>query len=427
MKAFVKSILVKLLTLEAKALLWRHRPYIIAITGNVGKTSTKDAIYTALKSDIYIRKSQKSYNSEIGVPLSVLGLDNAWNNPWLWLRNIFDGALQVCFLRSYPDVLVLEAGVDRPGDMAQLATWLKPDMVVLTRFPDVPVHIEYFANPEAVVAEKMELVYALRPDGVVVYNHDDETIVQALKNVRHKQIGFGRYAPTDFTAQNDETTYEHGRPVGVSYTVTHGEESCQCMIRGTLGTHMLYTYTAALATAYQYGMKLGDIATNLEAHTPPPGRMRILAGIQDSVILDDTYNASPLATEYALRSLYSLKTERKIAVIGDMLELGQYSVEEHKKIGILAGEVDMLIALGVRSRTIAKYAMQHGLSEKHVLQYDDVIRAAEELAPKIKPGDVVLVKASQGIRAERLVKRLLANPDDAKSSLVRQSDAWLQR
>ena len=180
MKSFFKSIVVSILTFEAHLLLRLAKPKIIAVTGSVGKTSTKDAVYHAIKNTTSARKSEKSYNSDIGVPLSILGLDNAWQNPILWIKNIGNGLLHALFPFHYPKVLVLEMGVDRPGDMKRLTSWIKPDIVVLTRLPDVPVHVEYFSSPEEVVAEKLILVDALATDGVLVYNNDDEKVLSLL-------------------------------------------------------------------------------------------------------------------------------------------------------------------------------------------------------------------------------------------------------
>jgi UDP-N-acetylmuramoyl-tripeptide--D-alanyl-D-alanine ligase len=193
MKSLFKKIIVAIITWEARMLIARTRPHIIGITGSVGKTSTKDAVYTVLKQKVRVRKSEKSFNSEIGVPLTILGLPNAWNNPIRWIKNIIDGALVVAFPGNYPEWLVLEIGVDRPGDIARLTTWIKPDIVILTRLPDVPVHVEFFSSPEAVIAEKSQLVDALKSEGIFVFNNDDEAIVKIKEGVRQQSIGYSRY------------------------------------------------------------------------------------------------------------------------------------------------------------------------------------------------------------------------------------------
>lgn len=429
MKNIFKKIVIALLTAEAKVLLRRHRPYIIAVTGSVGKTSMKDAIYSVLKTECTARKSQKSFNSEIGVPLTVLGLPNAWNNPLLWLKNLVDGFFVAFFSRDYPRYLILETGVDRPGDMAKLTRWVTPDMVVLTRLPDVPVHVEFFATPEAVIAEKMQLVHALKPDGVVVFNRDDENIERELASVRQQAIGFGRELPTQFKASQDQIVYRDDVPVGIRFTLEYIEERVSVAVEGAVGLPLVYTYSGAIAVGVVCGLSLSAAATALQEHEPAPGRMRILPGLKGSVIIDDTYNASPAAVEQALLTLKEIKyAKRKIAVLGDMLELGRFSADEHERVGALvASSAQVLFTLGIRARKIAEGALEHGLNETHIFQYEDVAKAGRELQAYLKPGDVVLVKASQGIRAERVVEEVMREPEQATYYLVRQDEAWQQR
>jgi UDP-N-acetylmuramoyl-tripeptide--D-alanyl-D-alanine ligase len=426
MKVTFKNIVVHLLTLEAKFLLRRRKPTIVAVTGSVGKTSTKDAIYTVLKGHLHTRKSQKSFNSDIGVALSVLGLQNGWNSPLAWLRNLIDGAFIAFFSSDYPNVLVLEMGVDRPGDMARMASWVKPDVVVLTRFPDVPVHVEYFKTPEDVVCEKMQLVYALKPDGVVIYNHDDALIKSALEAVRQQAIGFSRYAPSQYTVSGDVVQMKDGKPAGVRFNLEHINEVVTVSVDGVLGVQSVYTAAAAAAVGSHFGISLQDVATALASHPPAPGRMRVIAGKHDTVLIDDTYNSSPVAAEKAVETMAELKTGgRKVLVLGDMLELGRFSVREHERLGEQVARVaDVLVTVGVRAHKIAEGARGHGIAEKAVHEFDDALRAADALIGMIEPGDVILVKASQGIRAEKIVKRLMARPDEAAQLLVRQEDMW---
>jgi UDP-N-acetylmuramoyl-tripeptide--D-alanyl-D-alanine ligase len=429
MRAYFKKVIIFLLTLEAKILLRRTKPMVIAVTGSVGKTSTKDAIFTVLKHHKRTRKSQKSFNSEIGVPLSILGLPNAWDSIPGWLSNIIDGFFIACFERQYPEVLVLETGVDRPGDMAALTTWLKPDIVVVTVLPDVPVHVEYFSSPEAVIAEKLELVKALKPDGVFIYNYDDDKLQAIAKEVRQPSFGFSRYVPTHFNAGKDSMYYHDDVPVGTMVELSHLEERVVVKVPGAIGESSSYAFVAAAAVAAQFGVSLSAVATALSEHTPPKGRMNVVRGIKNTIIIDDTYNASPIAMESALLTLKEIKyAKRRIAVLGDMLELGQYSSREHERIGALVPKcADMLLTIGVRSRKIAEGALEFGLSEKKIWQYDDVLRAGKELQNLLEPGDVVLVKASQSIRAERVVEEIMANPEDAPQVLVRQEQSWQQR
>ena len=429
MREIFKSCIVAILTFEAKVVLRRSKPTIIAVTGSVGKTSTKDAIFTVLKDTHRTRKSQKSFNSEIGVPLSILALPNAWDSIWGWTQNIIDGFFIAFFSRQYPQVLVLEVGVDRPGDMARITKWLKPDIVVMTRLPDVPVHVEYFGTPEAVVAEKMELVKALKPDGVFIYNNDDPKLQEVAKEVRQKSFGFSRYLQSHFTASEDKVIYNDDVPVGMSLVLSHLEEKVTMRIEGSIGIQHNYTIAAAASVASYFDISLQKVATALEGYVPAPGRMQIIPGLKHTIILDDTYNASPVAMELALQTLAEIRgAKRKIAVLGDMMELGQFSSNEHERIGALVPKcADMLLTLGVRSRKIAEGALENGLSEKVIWQYDDIARAGRELQNLLQPGDVVLIKASQSIRAERVVEEIMAEPERASQLLARQDSSWKVR
>jgi UDP-N-acetylmuramyl pentapeptide synthase len=429
MKAFFKSVIVAILTAEAKILLQRHKPIIIAVTGSVGKTSTKDAIYSILKKHVSARKSEKSFNSEIGVPLTVLGLPNAWNNPFLWLKNIVDGFLLAFFSKEYPAYLVLETGVDRPGDMQKLTTWVKPNIIVLTRLPNVPAHVEFFSSPEAVVAEKMRLVEALKPDGVVIYNHDDEIIQSQLPLIRQQAIGYSRFLPTHFTAGADSIFYRDDVPAGMNFTVSHLGTDQMVRVGGAVGLPLIYTYTGAIAVAMQCGISLADAAQALGEHVPPPGRMRIIPGLKGTVIIDDTYNASPAAVEQALATIKELQFgKRKIAVLGDMLELGRFSAREHERIGeLVPASVTALFTVGVRAQKIAEGALASGMDEQYIFQHESADKAGRELQAFIEPGDIILVKASQGIRAEKIVEEIMAAPLEAPQLLVRQDTAWQER
>jgi UDP-N-acetylmuramoyl-tripeptide--D-alanyl-D-alanine ligase len=149
MKKIFKKIIIAILTAEAKMALYRWDPKIIAVTGNVGKTSTKDAIYTIFSKLSTVQKSEKSFNSDIGVPLTILGLKNAWSNPILWTINIIIGLLTAIFKKRNEKWLILEIGADRPNDIKNITKWIKPDIAVINKIGETPVHVEYFGSAEA--------------------------------------------------------------------------------------------------------------------------------------------------------------------------------------------------------------------------------------------------------------------------------------
>ncbi len=426
MKEIFKKFVIAILTFEAKILLKRTRPQIIAVTGSVGKTSIKDAIFEVFKGTTHVRKSEKSFNSEIGVPLSVLGLPNAWSNPFLWIKNIFDGALIALHPHEYPKLLILEMGVDRPGDMDKLTAWIRPDVVVLTRLPDVPVHVEFFDSPEAVIKEKKKLVDALKPDGVLIYNQDDEKVVAVAQTVFQRSIGYSRYSLSPFTASADKIVYEDGRAVGFEFLLTHLDRATLMRVNGSLGVQHAYNYAAASAVASVFSIGIDAVAEALRSYTPPAGRMRIIRGIKDTLIIDDTYNSSPTASERSLTTLGELKgVKRRIAVLGDMMELGQFSIREHERIGrLIPHSVDILATIGVRSRGFSKGAIDAGMNPKNIFEFDTALQAGKEMQTFIQAGDAILVKGSQSIRAERFIEELMAEPEKAEELLVRQDPMW---
>lgn len=429
MKEILKNCVVAILIFEAKILLRRRKPKIIAITGSVGKTTTKDAVYAVLKNHVHARKSEKSFNSEIGVPLTILGLQNGWNNPLFWFKNIIDGALHALFSKGYPDVLVLEMGVDRKGDMQRMTSWIKPDIVILTCLPDVPAHVEYFSSPQEVIDEKMVLVHALHPQGTFIYNNDDEKIREYVPLIPQKKLSYGGDQNSDFHVANDTVIYDGASPIGLEFTLTHQNNTEKITIVGSLGIQHAHTYGAALAVGELFAISSEQSITDLETHTQPAGRMRVFAGINGTTIIDDTYNASPVAVLHALTTLARLKSKgRKIAVLGDMLELGQFSVVEHERVGTLVClHADVLFTLGVRAQKIAQSAFASGMPAKNIFAFDDVDSLVATLKPFLESNDVVLVKASQGVRAEKVVKAIMAEPQKAELLLVRQDVAWGMR
>jgi UDP-N-acetylmuramoyl-tripeptide--D-alanyl-D-alanine ligase len=433
MKQLFKKIIVALLRVESRAVLKRYNPKIVGVTGNVGKTSTKDAIFVALSPFTHVRKSEKSFNSETGVPLSVLGVPNGWSNPIQWIKNLFAGLLVIFFKGDYPKWLVLEIGADAPGDIKQLASWIKPDVALITRFPEVPVHIEYFDSKEAVIEEKKELVKALKPDGILVLNADDAVVRALADEYRQRAVtyGFG-----DANVHGGELSFIYQKidgvtmPIGVETVVTIGEESYPLRIDGVLGTQQMYAALGAVAVAYALGF---DVATAIAAlakdYDTPPGRLSPLLGINRSLIIDDTYNSSPAACEAALQVLKNVKAAgKKIAVIGDMLELGKYTLDAHRDIGVIASlAADTLITVGIRAKAVSEAAFAHGMKKTHIMHFADATAAGEHLKEIIKKGDIVLIKGSQGVRLERAVKAVMQFPEEANDRLVRQEEEWMKR
>lgn len=430
MRDILKRIVVAILTWEARGVLLRYKPKVIAVTGSVGKTTTKDAIYAALVETVRIGKSEKSFNSEIGVPLSILGLENAWSNPIEWLFNIIRGALLLMVRTSYPEWLVLEVGADRPGDIRNVAKWLRPDVVVITGVPEVPVHVEYFDSPEAVVREKRSLAEHLRPGGKLILNGDDERLTDLKLAFWGACTTFGIGHENDYRASHEEVIMRDGVPAGVRFRVDQDGSSVPVEVYGALGAPRVLAASAALAVAEIVGIDAVSAAEALKEWAPPPGRVRILKGMKGSMILDDTYNSSPSAAMAALDTLAGVGAKRRIAILGDMLELGKFSAEQHRAMGRRAAAcADLLITVGFRSRATAEAARDAGLSDMQVRSYEqgESERAGDELQRELQEGDVVLVKGSQSMRMEKTVLEIMAEPDKAADLLVRMDPDWRTR
>ncbi len=429
MRRFLRFFIVILITIEARLILRKYKPRIVAITGSVGKTSTKDALFTVLRPTFFVRKSEKSFNSDIGIPLTILGAPNGWSNPLAWTRIILDGLKLILYPTHYPKLLVLEVGADRPGDIKKIVRFVKPNVVVITHLPDVPAHVEFFDSPESVIAEKGELVRALRPGGILVVNYDDAR-ARALKAPEGVEtITFGFTPDALIRGEDDVILYDGKQPVGMRMRASYKNERVEISVMRALGRQHLYPVLAALAVALSEGVSLENAARTLTLHETPPGRMKIIKGKNNTTLIDDSYNSSPIAAEEALEVMAKLDIlGRKIAVLGDMLELGSFSPEEHRRIGELAAKkVHMLFAVGLRSRTMAESARRAGLPKDSVRHFTDALVAGEALAAELHLGDVVLVKGSQSMRMERVVERAMAEPEHKKELLPRQEKEWQNR
>lgn len=433
-KIFFKKIIIATLTVIARLVLRKYKPKIVVITGSVGKTGTKDAVFAVFSKFFFVRKSEKSHNTEIGIPLTILGVPNAWGNPFLWALNILDGISLLVNKKSYPEWLILEVGADHPGDIKQVAKWLHPDINIITAFPKVPVHVEFFTSPEAVNEEDALFAGGLSSDSFLVLNHDDSEVLAVKGKTKARVITYGfSSGEASVVGSYPMVLYEgesgKERPVGVTLKVGYNGSSVPIRLRGVLGKNHKYSAMAAIAAGKALGLNMITMVEALSSYELPPGRLRLISGVKNSLIIDDTYNASPLATETALAALAEIAINgRKIAALGDMLELGKYSIDEHRRIGEIAGKVcDILITVGIRARGIAGGALDAGLSEKNIFQFEESREAGKFLEERLLAGDVALIKGSQSTRMERAVEEVMLHPEDKEKLLVRQGEEWLSR
>ena len=337
------------------------------------------------------------------------------------------------FAVSFPKYLVLEVGPDKPGDMGNLLNWIKPNLVVVTRLPEISVHVEHYKSPEEVSKEESLPALVLTREGILILNDDDEKVVSLRKNFAGKVLTYGLTPRADINALSEEIIYGvvDGRrvPTGMRFFVNYGNNKVQFEILGAVGIAHIYAILGGIATAVSLGGKLENLVKAFNDYEIPRGRMCIIPGIKGVTIVDDSYNSSPVAAEIALQTLKRIEGKRKIAALGDMRELGSYAKEEHQKLGkLVADTADVLITVGPLSKYTVEGALNNGLDEKNIYQFDDSQKAGKFLETILREGDIVLAKGSQNtIFMERLVREVMLHPEMAEKLLVRQEEEWQRK
>lgn len=428
----MKSLLLKILKWKiqilAKLTLWRYKPIIIGITGSVGKTSTKEAIKTVLHSSKKVRSSLKSYNNELGLPITILGDWDLEGGIFFWLKVLAASFFRLLIKsKNYPEILILEYGIDRPGDMKYLLSIARPQIGIVTALGEVPVHVEFFAGPEGIAHEKAKLICQLPATGFGILNNDDSKVLEMKNLTRAHVLTFGFSPLSDIRIFNFSNNID-GDKASVSFKLSYGGSTVPVRIEDVLGKSSAYAAAAASVAGLISGMNLVRIADALSGFNSPQGRLKAIQGIKNTLIIDDTYNSSPIALHEALDVLNSLKAKRKIAVLGDMLEIGKYTLETHEEIGkLLAKEIDILITVGMRAKFIAESAEKNGMPKKNIFVFEHVYDAGKLLQEKIQKEDLILVKGSQAVRLEKIVKEVMAEPEKAPELLVRQNKEWLDK
>ncbi|HOV88713.1 MAG TPA: UDP-N-acetylmuramoyl-tripeptide--D-alanyl-D-alanine ligase [Candidatus Paceibacterota bacterium] len=405
----VFNILKNILRLLAQWTLAKYKPAVIGITGSVGKTSTKEAVYAVLKGERRTRRSQGNFNNELGVPLTILGDYKEIRGILFWPKVIFQALGQlVVFNKNYPEILVLEMAADRPGDIEYLTRLTRPKIGIITAIGKIPVHVEFYPNPAAVAREKAHLIEFLPANGFAILNRDDDFVWDLRTKTRAHVVSYGFKEDADIQILNFEYKFDENEfPEGITFKIQYGNVFVPFHLYRVMGKPQIYSVAAAVAVGIVFGINLVKISDYLSNYQPPDHRMRILKGIKNSVILDDCYNASPISMKAALETLSSFTQRRKVAVLGDMLELGKYTTEAHEEIGKEAAKkVDFLICVGAAARLIADSAIKHGLDKNKVLIFNNSESASKMIKKAITNNDVILVKGSHAMQLEKIVEEL---------------------
>ncbi len=436
MKKIPLKILKIYLKYLAKLTIWRFKPQIIGITGSVGKTSTKETVFAVLSARDgnrqKIRKSKGNLNNELGMPLTILG---DWSEEdlklisrgqpagtektkklFFWWKVIFSSNVRLLasFFSNkivYPKILILEYAADRPGDIKYLLEMARPNIAIVTAVGEIPSHVEFFSGPEAIVKEKAKLIESLPANGFAILNFDNEVVINMKEKTSARIISFGFGDGADVKINNLENFsrgLEESLKFGSSFKLEYGGSLVPVNLKNTFGKAQAYASAAAACVGLIFDLNLVEISEALsQNYHPAKGRMNLIKGIKDTYIINDAYNASPISMQEALETLSSLEAKRKIAILGDMLELGKYSIEAHESLGRLAGKMtDILVVVGPRAKFVAEAARSEGFPENKIMIFDSASEACGAVQNLLKHGDLVLIKASRGIGLDKIVEEI---------------------
>jgi len=455
----MRKLLEQILRYFASAILKKYKPKIIGITGSVGKTTTKEAVFAVLSPHFKVRKSEKSYNNELGLPLTIIGAEAGGKSPIRWL-GVFLKAIWLLinplslslFSRSenrgrksggYPEILILEMAADKPGDIKYFLRFVKCDIGVVTAVG--PAHLEQFKELDKIVKEKSRVVSELGQNGVAILNFDDENVREMRQTTKAKVITFGFSAPSPRWAQQGGSASGGGESAdlkcvefipgsvifeesqlktdGVSFKLVSNGKAVPVHLPNVLGRQQIYAALAAAAVGIVFDLNLIEIAESLSRYKSPPGRMNIIAGVKNTILIDDSYNASPrsvLAALEVLSFLPAIAGARKFAALGDMRELGDYTEKAHREIGkaVVEDNINYLVTAGSDASTIGKEAEKRGMSMDNIFSFDFAEDAGRFLQDRIKQGDIILIKGSRAMQMEKIVRELMAEPLKAEELLI---------
>ncbi len=417
---FKKFIQIKLENYVKKYFKAHPEVKLVVVTGSVGKTSTKIAIATVLSERLRVRVHEGNHNAELSAPLAVLGIEypQSLKNPLTWLA-IFRAAKLRINQPADVDVIIQEVGSDRIGQVAHAGTYLHPDIAVVTAVS--PEHMEYFGSIDNVAREELA---AANFSAAAIINRDDidGRYAQHLTNANINT--YGLEASAEYYFVEDDFTLEDGYKG--KFVAKDWDDAVETRLR-VLGAHSVRPAVAAGAVAVKLGLTADEVSRGLNKITAVAGRMSVLRGVENSTIIDDTYNSSPLAAESALKTLYSLLVPQRIAVLGSMNELGDSSAAEHQALGRLCdpNQLAWVITVGEEAeKYLAPAAKQQGCQVK---SFKNALQAGAFVHKVIEPGAAVLFKGSQGgIYLEEAVKVIL-HATEEQDKLVRQSSSWLKR
>ena len=362
----------------ARYYLRKVNPTVVGITGSNGKTTTKDMIAAVLSKRFNVHKTQANFNNEIGVPMTILEM------------------------KPNTEILVLEMGMDRPGQLHHLSELTHPDVTVITMIGEA--HIEFFGTRDKIADAKMEITDFLREDGEFIYNGDEPLLRERAEKLSQAKATFG-FEKDDTVYATGFKSYKHH----ATFTVNDSEQQFSIPM---IGKHNVSNAMAALSVGRHFGESDEEIAASLSNFTPTANRMEWEKGDVGEDIMSDIYNSNPTAVRAVITSFGQIEVpegNRRIAVLGDMLELGEKSAELHRNLEDCLDPqvINEVYLYGTEMKNLYD-ALEDKYDAEHLHYYDrdQMQRMIEDLKNDIKPHDIVVLKGSHGMHLEKVVERL---------------------
>lgn len=416
MKNFIKKIITYKLKILTKYYLKAKKIEVVAITGSAGKTTTKVALSHFLKRDgVYV--PEDGYNTEIGIPLAIFKekTPDKVTNLFAWTGIIFRSFLKIFQAPTY-NLIVVEMGADKPGDIQYLTSFIKPKISIVTAVYNV--HTEEFKNIENIATEKGYIVEVLSKDGVAILNADNKYVRGMAGRTEAKVIMVGEDSSADAKWGNVSL-----KRTGIIFDLKFRGQIYRVKTK-IIAPQLIQSLVSAFVAAHELDFDVKELLKSLEDFEPEKGRMRVIEGIKRATIIDDSYNANPDSVIAALEVLENLKGGRKVAVLGSMNELGDLAKTSHKNVGEKAAQVaELVITVGENAN---KYiAPEIRKKKKKVYTFDDSKSAGEFLKTIVEDEDIILFKGSQNkVLVEEAIKYVMKEPQRASELLVRQSKMW---
>lgn len=350
---------------------------VVGITGSIGKTTTKEFTSALLEKRFKVLKSEGNFNNHLGLPLSVLRL------------------------REDHEIAVLEMGMSHAGEIKSLTQIAPPDVAVITNVK--PVHLEFMKNMTNIADAKKEILAGMKPNGTAILNGDDPWVNKISSAWKGEKVFFGFSKNWDISAQNIQKTGLNGMSFELNYGGLRKKVALPSFYDSTLSN-----FLAAVAVAFTFSVPIEDINERSAQLKPAPKRGTVSLLEKAKTLIDDSYNSNPVALEVTLKSVAELRAKRKIAVLGDMLELGEDSVKYHVSAGkqVVESGFDLLVTVGPLSKHMADGAREKGMPKERIHTFENSQEAAKSLGGLLEHGDLILVKGSRGIKMEYIIEQL---------------------